>query len=212
MVDEDFVMGYAVGYNDGKGSGGGSNEPFSEIVIEQNYLFDNSEYGVATLDFKKSHCWRQGGLASRVVKNPGGITPYRTIWGPVNNRQYKWGYAMTKNGKVIGVVLSDLTIASDDESWSYETGEWVKTGETTHVFGKCSIVKSDKSTDTEQIFNMVMDVDGTQKTQLLARRYMTNSGWGVTHWYGHGPHLMDDAEFANWLTAFNENGITLEEV
>lgn len=211
MVDEDFVMGYACGYNDGIGSGGGggSGEPFSEIVIEKNYLFNNSVYGVATIDFEKSRCWRQGGLASWVVENPDGDTAYRTIWGPVNNRIYLWGYAMTKNGNIIGVVLSDNSFANKNEEWSYSTGEWVKTGETIPVIGKCSIIKSDRSTEKNLIYQMTVDVDGNAQTQQLATRQLTTIGWNVSPWHGHAPHLMDDAEYKAWFTAFVENGITL---
>ena len=210
MVDEDFVMGYACGYNDGIGSGGGgSPEPFSEIVIEKNYPFGDSGYGVATLDFKKSHCWRQGGLASWGVENPGGLTPYRTIWGPVNHRTYLWTYAMTKGGKTIGLVASDVAFAVDNEGWSYETGEWVKISEDCPVIGKCSVILSSDSTEYNQNYQLIVDVDGTEQKQWLAKRQMGNSGWGGDYFHGHAPHLMDDAEFANWLTAFIENGITL---
>lgn len=209
MVDEDFVMGYACGYNDGIGSGGGgSGEPFSEIVIEKNYPFGDSGYGVATLDFKKSHCYRQR-LASYVVDNPGGLTPYRTVWGPVNNRTYLWTYAMTKGGKTIGLVASDIAFAVDNEGWSYETGEWVKISEDCPVIGKCSVILSSDSTEYNQNYQMVVDVDGAAETQILARRQLTNSGWNLTQFYGHAPHLMDDTEYASWFTAFVENGITL---
>lgn len=209
MVDEDFVMGYACGYNDGIGSGGGSSgEPFSEIVIEKNYPFGDSGYGVATLDFKKSHCYRQS-LASYVVANPGGITPYRTVWGPVDHRIYLWTYAMTKGGKTIGLVASDISLAVDNEGWSYETGEWVKISEDCPVIGKCSVILSSDSTEYKQTYQMVVDVDGAAETQTLATRQMNNYGWSLTHFYGHAPHLMDDTEFAAWFTAFVENGITL---
>ena len=37
MVDEDFVMGYVVGYNDGIGSGGGSEGKYDNIPIYKKY-------------------------------------------------------------------------------------------------------------------------------------------------------------------------------
>ena len=88
MNDEDFVMGYVTGYNDGVGSGGGgsSDEPFAEIAIEKNYLFGDSSYGIATLDFKKSHCYRQNNISSWGVRDSDGS--YHTIWGPTSDWTY----------------------------------------------------------------------------------------------------------------------------
>lgn len=210
VVDEDFVMGYACGYNDGIGSGGGgSGEPFSEIVIEKNYPFGDSGYGVATIDIKTSRLWAQDNIAQWAVENPGGLTPYRIVFGPVNSRHYKIGYAMTKNGKIIGYATGSQNIAHDDIEWSYETGEWVKISEDCPVIGKCSIVKTDDSTEYNEKYNILVDIDGTTTSTWLATRQMSSSGWDGSHWFGASPYLMDDTEYAAWRAAFIENGITL---
>lgn len=211
MRDEDFVMGYTCGYNDGIGSGGGgSGEPFSEIVIEKNYPFGDSSYGVATIDIKKSHLWAHDNIAQWGVENPGGITPYRTVYGPPTNRFYKMGYAMTKNGKIIGYEVSNSNIAIDQISWSYETGKWEKTDEECHVIGKCSIVKTDDSTEYNEKYNILVDIDGTTKSFWFANRSISNYGWQGSHWYcNQSPNLMDDTEYAAWRAAFIENGINL---
>lgn len=204
MNDEDFVMGYAVGYNDGVGSGG-SKEPFSEIVIEKNYFFGDSNYGIATLDFKKSHCYRQDNIASWAVRDSDGST--RIVWGPTSSWNYLWAYALTKDGKIIGLWTADISLANEGESWSYDTGAWVKTGETKHEFGKCVIVRS--GTESEQTFNMSVDVDGKTQTQRIAARTLGSSGWAISFWHPDSPYFMDNAEYAEWFKAFIENGITI---
>ena len=204
MNDEDFVMGYAVGFNDGVGSGG-SKEPFSEIVIEKNYFFGDSSYGIATLDFKKSHCYRQNNIASWGVRDPDGS--YHTIWGPTSDWTYLWAYALTKDGKVIGLCMLDIVFSTESEVWSYDTGAWVKTGETKHEFGKCVIVQS--GTESEQTFNMSIDVDGKTQTQRITTRTLGSSGWTISFYTPIAPHLMDNAEYAGWRKALIENGITI---
>lgn len=206
MNDEDFVMGYAVGFNDGVGSGGGgSKEPFSEIVMEKNYFFGDSSYGIATLDFKKSHCYRQDNIASWAVRDSDGST--RIVWGPTSSWNYLWAYALTKDGKIIGLWIVDISLANESESWSYDTGAWVKTGETKHEFGKCVIVQS--GTESEQTFNMSVDVDGKTQTQKIATRTLGSSGWTISFWHPDSPYFMDNAEYAEWFKAFIENGITI---
>lgn len=45
MVDEDFVMGYAVGYNDGVGSGGGSGISLDDYpVFPKKFRFGDSDF------------------------------------------------------------------------------------------------------------------------------------------------------------------------
>ena len=205
--DEDFVMGYAVGFNDGVGSGG-SKEPFSEIVIEKNYFFGDSSYGIATLDFKKSRCYRQNNISSWSVKDSDG--QYHIIWGPVSDWTYLWAYALTKNGKIIGLWTQNISFSTESEAWSYATGEWAKTSEIKHDFGKCVIVQS--GTESEQTFKMSIDVDGKARTQQIATRTLGSSGWTVSMYTPGAPYFMDNAEYAAWLKALIENGITIEEV
>ena len=207
MNDEDFVLGYVTGFNDGVGSGG-SNEPFSEIVIEKNYFFGNSDYGIATLDFKKSHCYRQENISSWSVRDSDGS--YHTIWGPTSSWTYLWAYALTKNGKIIGLWTANISLANEGESWSYDTGAWVKTGETKHDFGKCVIVQS--GTESQQTFNMSIDIDGKAQTQRIVTRSLGSSGWTVSFWTPDAPFFMENTEYAAWRKALIENGITIEEV
>ena len=56
MNDEDFVLGYVTGYNDGAQSGGGgSGGEYSDIVIYRQYDFGGSGYGIAIPDFTKGN-------------------------------------------------------------------------------------------------------------------------------------------------------------
>lgn len=56
MVDEDFVMGYAVGYNDGVGSGGGGDVPtgetitYNDVTIAKQWNISGTPFSLALLD------------------------------------------------------------------------------------------------------------------------------------------------------------------
>ena len=212
MVDEDFVLGYVCGFNDGVGSGGGgsSDSPIPEIVLDNVYRFGSSEYGVGTINYAKSNFCNLSTLASWVTK-PG---PNGRVWGPPSSKRYVWGYARMKGDKIIGIVMSNVTLATENTDWSYETGSWVKTSGTSPVFGECQVVKADDSTEYYEKYNMKITVDGEEQTQLLAGRSMDEYGWNAIPWYGGSvsAHLMSDSDYTAWVKALSENGITLEEV
>lgn len=212
MVDEDFVLGYVTGYNDGVGSGSGGGSPIPDLVLGKIYPFGNSGYGVAMIDFEKSNFYQLTTLASWGIGSPGPGVQGSRVWGPPTSKIYLWGYARTKGEKIIGVVMSNVTLVTEDSTWSYETGSWVKISGTSPVFGECQVVKTDDSTEYHERYNMKITVDGEEQTQFLADRRMDAYGWNAIPWYGGGSaaHLMTDSDYTAWVKALSENGITLE--
>lgn len=210
MVDEDFVLGYVTGYNDGIGSGSGGGSPIPEIVLDNVYRFGSSDYGVGTINYAKSNFCNLSTVAAWVTE-PG---PNGRVWGPPSSKQYVWGYARMKGEKIIGIVMSNVTLATENTDWSYATGSWVKTGGTSPVFGECRVVLDDRSTEYNEIYKMVIYVDGVENSVELAIRNIDQFGWNATPWYGGSvsAHLMADSDYTAWVTALSKNGITLEEV
>lgn len=116
MVDEDFVMGYVTGYNDGVGSGGGGvnitikdGATVYNVPILQNYSLIGTEYGFATFDvnecaFLNLAPYYIGGTDMADYKNPitGKIEVYKRS-KPSGWISRSIAYALTKGGKVIGI-------------------------------------------------------------------------------------------------------------
>ena len=112
MVDEDFVMGYAVGYNDGVGSGGGGGIIIKEgtsvydVPIIHNYSLVGTEYGLATFDVNEC------AFLNNTPYNRSCVDTYRhPITGEYVAFKYPQpkgmsrniAYAVTKHGKAIGI-------------------------------------------------------------------------------------------------------------
>lgn len=116
MVDEDFVMGYAVGYNDGAQSGGGSGDivikdgaTVYDVPILHNYSIVGTDYGLATFDvnecaFLNLTPTNLGGADITDNKNPitGEMEVYKRSQ-PSGGTSRSIAYALTKGGKAIGI-------------------------------------------------------------------------------------------------------------
>ena len=128
MVDEDFVMGYAVGYNDGVGSGGGgSGGEYSDIVIYRQYDFGSSGYGIAIPDFTKGNRFILP--YSMYVYQPDRSDISTWKYGPL----YSWvvfplSVCMTYNGKVMGMYTRGNP-SHYFENYTYENGNFKLTNE-----------------------------------------------------------------------------------
>lgn len=208
MVDEDFVMGYAVGFNDGVGSGGGSGGSglYGDVVIAKRYRFGDSGYGIATIDFKKSaRCRGFSGCSSYAVPNGATCT---MSWGPISSEKIEWGYAMTKGDEIIGFQSGFFTVGSNSYNWVYESGQWVLKSEDVMALGECTVIYADGT------YYMSMVVDGqTQTCRFATRSVDPQSGYiSFSVITGFAPICPDKAEYEAWWKAFGENGITLEEV
>ena len=123
MVDEDFVMGYAVGYNDGVGSGGSGGIVIKDgatvynVPILQNYSLVGTDYGFATFDVNECAFLNMapvqcGDAYICYHKNPitGKIEVYKRSQ-PSGHVSRSMAYALTKGGKAIGIYKA--------QSWSF---------------------------------------------------------------------------------------------
>lgn len=129
MVDEDFVMGYACGYNDGIGSGEGSGggliipegtTPIYNVPILHNYVFTGTDFGLGTIDVNTctflndfySDCSLQ--YARNIITDKPCILPYNN---PTARR--KIAVAITKNGVAIGLIPIGATYYAAKSSNAY---------------------------------------------------------------------------------------------
>ena len=115
MVDEDFVMGYATGYNDGVGSGGSGGIVIKDgatvydVPILHNYSIVGTDYGLATFDvnecaFLNLAPTKLGDADITDNKNPitGEVKVYKRSQ-PSGGVSRSIAYALTKGGKAIGI-------------------------------------------------------------------------------------------------------------
>ena len=125
MNDEDFVMGYAVGFNDGVGSGGsgGVNVIIKDgatvynVPIVHNYSISGTDYGFATFDVNECAFLNLAPTNANYIdiedhKNPitGKLEVYKRPQ-PHGGVSRSMAYALTKGGKAIGIYKA--------QSWSF---------------------------------------------------------------------------------------------
>ena len=116
MVDEDFVMGYVCGFNDGVGSGGGSGgviiidgATVYDVPILHNYSLIGTDFGLATFDLNECAFLNQtpksdiyGDLQDYKNQITGEIKIYKRSQ-PCGGIYRSMAYAITKGGKAIGI-------------------------------------------------------------------------------------------------------------
>ena len=205
MVDEDFVMGYAVGFNDGVGSGGGgSGGEYSDIVIYRQYDFGSSGYGIAIPDFTKGNRFILP-YAMKVYQPPNTSDLSTWKYGPV----YSWevfpqAVCMTYNGQVKGMYTYG-TYDTYFEEYTYING----------VFR----LDNEKLTPTlisAELYNTGGNINEKIEYKLSESDSVRTMDKGVLMVYpninlvrmseltGHG----GDAFFRAWSIAYIKNGIT----
>ena len=121
MVDEDFVMGYAVGYNDGVGSGGSGGisviikdgATVYDVPILHNYSLVGTDYGLATFDVNECAFLNptpsNGNINYDMTYNKNPITGEVKVYKrsqPGSSLGRSIAYALTKGGKAIGIYRS----------------------------------------------------------------------------------------------------------
>ena len=121
MVDEDFVMGYCVGYNDGVGSGGSGGiiikdgATVYDVPILHNYSLIGTDFGLATFDVNECAFLNQtpksdgyGELQDYKNQITGEIKIYKRSQ-PCGGIYRSMAYAITKGGKAIGIYKAGNT-------------------------------------------------------------------------------------------------------
>ena len=210
MRDEDFVMGYVCGYNDGGGSGGGA---FDDVVIAHRYRFGDTPYGIGTIDYNltRHNCYIYN-VAQWSVYNDDGS--YTTVYGPVDSLNIRYAYALLKNDDIIGFFVSNQSISNWNTNYSYANGVWTKGTEYIDVFGDCTIIanetlRNDVVTQIEYYQQVTMN--GKLNKNLIMRRVRTGpdiyAASGLQYVFD-----MDHDDYTKWVAAFAAYGINLEEV
>ena len=125
MRDEDFVLGYVVGFNEGVGSGGGSGVSITikdgatvyDVPILHNYSISGTDYGFATFDVNECAFLNLtpdsidlSELSDYKNQITGKIEVYKRS-EPNGLVRRSMAYALTKGGKAIGIYKA--------QSWSY---------------------------------------------------------------------------------------------
>lgn len=115
MVDEDFVMGYVCGFNDGVGSGGSGDIVIKDgatvydVPILHNYSIVGTDYGLATFDVNECAFLNLTPTnlgAADITDNKNPITGEMEVYKrsqPSGGTSRSIAYALTKGGKAIGI-------------------------------------------------------------------------------------------------------------
>ena len=205
MNDEDFVMGYCVGYNDGAQSGGGSGGEYSDIVIYRQYDFGSSGYGIAIPDFTKGNRFILP--YSMMVYQPPNTGGDLSTWkyGPV----YSWevfphAVCMTYNGQVKGMYTCG-TYDTYFEEYTYINGAFHLDNEKlapTLISAKIYKKGGDIYEKIEYKLSESDSVRTMDKGILIV--YPNINLMRMSELTGHG----GDAFFRAWSIAYIKNGIT----
>lgn len=147
MRDEDFVMGYVTGYNNGSGGGGSGgiiiNEGTSvyDVPIIRNYSLVGTDFGLAVFDLNECAFMNNAPNSSdspRYYRNP--VTNETVTYvEPPKGMNRRIGYAVTKGGKAIGIFQA--------QSASYDVfsdGTYSTKIEDGSLYPKKSTIKSSK--------------------------------------------------------------------
>ena len=122
MVDEDFVMGYVCGFNDGAQSGGGGGR-FDNIPLLKKYSFVGTNYGVGVVDSNNEMFTVPYNFPNYSVYEPN-----KVIFCPYPNTEHRRiRIAVLKNNNVVGLLASNnyLVISTP---YQYNGAAWHITG------------------------------------------------------------------------------------
>lgn len=204
MVDEDFVLGYVTGYNDGTQSGGGgSGGEYSDIVIYRQYDFGSSGYGIAIPDFTKGNRFILPYAMMVYQPNTGDISMWK--YGPV----YSWevfpqAVCMTYNGQVKGMYTSG-NYAAYNENYTYVNGIFRLDNEKFAPSLISAEIYKNGSNIYEKIEYKLSESDSVRimdKSVLMV--YPNINLVRMSELTGHG----GDEFFRAWSIAYIKNGIT----
>ena len=122
MVDEDFVMGYVTGYNDGVQSGGGGGK-FDNIPLLKKYSFAGTDYGIGVVDVNNEMF-----QVANNVQNSGAYVPDKVNFCPYPNSLYsRIRLAVLKGGEVVGLLMMGDYL-SINRGYSFDGTTWNKVG------------------------------------------------------------------------------------
>lgn len=126
MVDEDFVMGYAIGYNDGVQSGGSGGGKFDNIPLLKKYRFVGTDYGVGIVDVNNEMF-----QVAYNVQNSGAYVPDKVNFCPYPNSFHsRIRLAVLKGSEVVGLLMMGDYLAVN-RSYSFDGTTWNKVGTNT---------------------------------------------------------------------------------
>lgn len=171
MRDEDFVLGYACGFNDGVGSGGGGSggivikegTSVYDVPIIRNYSLVGTDFGLAVFDlnecaFMNSTPSMRGDDIS-YYRNP--ITDEVVVYKRTEPSMVyrRIGYALTKGGQVIGIFQAQSASYTPFEDGS----TWTKIEDGSDYLKK---IRLKLSTIENPVLTWVVSPYGTTQAQL----------------------------------------------
>lgn len=186
MVDEDFAMGYAVGYNDGAQSGGGSDR-YGYIPICKKYHLIGTDCYVAISDansdsMEQPYSW----TAYSDGDDPDHVD--RMKWYPAPTSSYRnlyivWYMGSKAVGMTIPVYGFSTTRGYRNTEQEQPYGDFVLTGEGKYIVDSAmlsineKIYQGDEYTTTihELVLNIVSHYEEINEAGEITKRDPTNS-------------------------------------
>ena len=169
MNDEDFVLGYVTGYNDGVGSGSGGGK-FDNIPLLKKYSFAGTDYGIGVVDVNNEMF-----DVAYNFPNSGVYAPDKVNFCPYPdsiNRRIR--LAVLKGGSIVGILLvSDyLKITKsyqfDGTAWNHNGTDTIEKIEDASIY----IEKSTYSNGADTEYTLTF---GYSKSTYFGDKYIRKS-------------------------------------
>ena len=151
MVDEDFVMGYAVGYNDGVSSGGGGSGGLDDMTFIKKYQLVGTDWSIGlnadyyTAEESLSIYSTGGAGAPPVPLNESYIAPY-----PLETN-CEIIFVVLKNNKIVGVVPIDKYTRYYKAMSRTSGGAWTVVSEYENKIEDCRLSLDDVSSGSKEL-------------------------------------------------------------
>lgn len=211
MVDEDFVMGYCVGYNDGVGSGGSGGVP-GDMTFIKKYQLVGTDWSI--------------GLNADYYTAEESLTVYSTSGGVALSSDYIAPYPLFTNCEILFVVLKNnciVGVVPIDKYTRYyksmsrtEGGAWTVVSEYENKIEDCQLTLEEKSGWQELNYSWnevryqagVKRSTSSNKHRMVDRRFESGVCTSVSPYIYtnilHGHSMMSADILKGFLLAFSE--------
>lgn len=187
MVDEDFVMGYAVGFNDGVQSGGGGGK-FDNIPLLKKYSFAGTDYGIGVVDVNNE----MFDVAYNVT-NYSANKPEKVNFCPYpDSVARRIRLAVLKGGEVVGLLMMGDYLAVN-RSYIFDGTTWNHNGTDT----------IEKIEDASVYVETTTNSDGSEISYTLVFGYSKSTYFGDKYIrkYTYMERLVDKRESSSTISS-----------